>query len=150
MKRYKVTWLLPVVAVLLAFSVQCRAADSDGYGASFFDKLGHGFVNVSMGLMEVPKNMINISEDSNLLAGVTLGLFRGTVQGFTRTFTGFADILTSPFATADFVSPGYPWERFSEDTRYFGLAYPGYWTSFGNVGPLEHLGTEEGDELRME
>lgn len=150
MKRYKVTWLLPAVAILLAFSAQCRAENSDGYGASFPAKLGHGFANMTMGMMELPKNVINISEDSNVLVGITWGTLRGAWHGVSRTLGGVADMLTSPFATADYVSPGYPWERFSEDTRYFGSAYPGYWTSFGNVGTMDHLGTDEGDELRME
>lgn len=151
MKRYKVTWLVPVIAILLTVSAQCRAEHhSDGYGASFPDKLGHGFANMTMGMMELPKNVINISDDSNVLLGVTLGTLRGAVEGVSRTLVGVADMLTSPFATADYVSPGFPWERFSEDSRYFGHAYPGYWTSFGSVGPMEHLGTDEGDELRME
>lgn len=150
MKRYKMTWLLPALAALLAFSAQCRAENSDGYGASFPAKLGHGLANMTLGLIELPKNIINISDDSNILVGATWGALRGVLHGASRTLVGVADVLTSPFATADYLSPGYPWERFSEDTRYFGTAYPGYWTTFGTVGPLEHLGTDEGDELRME
>lgn len=142
MKRYKVTWLLPVLATLFAFSAQCRAESSDGYGASFPDKLSHGFANMTMGMLELPKNVINHTSDSNILVGISLGTLRGAFEGASRTLVGVADALTSPFSTADFVSPGYPWERFSEDTRYFGTAFPLHWTT---MGPLD-----DGDELRLE
>jgi putative exosortase-associated protein (TIGR04073 family) len=149
MKPYKKTWTLPFVALLLAISAQCRAEDSDGYGKNFPAKLEHGFANMTMGMLELPKNVINISADSNILVGITWGTLRGALHGVSRTLVGVGDFLSSPFSTADYVSPGYPWERFSEDTRYFGKAYPGYWTSFGPMDPMERLGSD-GDELRME
>lgn len=142
MKRYKVTWLLPALAALLVFSAQCRAESSDGYGASFPDKLSHGVANMTMGFLELPKNVINISNDSNILVGITLGTLRGSAEGVSRTLVGIADMLSSPFSTRDFVSPGYPWERYSEDSRYFGAAFPFHWT---HMGPLD-----DGDALRLE
>lgn len=141
MKRYKVTWLLPALAVLL-FSAQSQAEGSDGYGASFMGKVSHGFANMTMGFLEMPKNVINISNDSNILVGATLGTLRGSAEGVSRTLVGVVDLLSSPFSTSDFAKPGYPWERFSEDSRYFGAAYPFHWT---HMGPLD-----DGDALRLE
>lgn len=142
MKRYKATWLLAALMAALTFGAQARADSSDGYGASFPDKLAVGFANMTMGMLELPKNVINHSSDSNILVGISLGTLRGSLHGVARTLFGVADALTSPFTTSDFVSPGYPWERFSEDTRYFKTAFPLHWTTFG---PLD-----EGEELRLE
>lgn len=142
MKRYKATWLITALAAMLAFSAQIRAEGSDDYGKSFPDKLAVGFANMTMGMLELPKNVINHTSDSNILVGITLGTLRGSLHGVGRTLVGVADALTSPFPTQDFVSPGYPWERFSEDTRYFGIAYPLHWTT---LGPLD-----DGEDLRLE
>ena len=71
--------------------------------------------------------------------GLTLGVVRGVFHTVTRTLVGGAELLTSPIPTDDYVAPGYVWERFSEDTRYFGLHYPLYWTTFGTLDEGENL-----------
>ncbi len=150
MKHSKKAYLVTALVILFTFSLPCQAENSDGYGEHFQDKLGHGFANMTTGFIEIPKNIINITEDSGFLVGITLGTFRGIFHGVGRTLIGVADFLTSPFPTTDYVTPGLPWERFSEDTRYFKFSYPGQWTSFGENSNLEPLGAHEGDDLRME
>ena len=150
MKHNKKASLATALVILFTFSMPCQAENSDGYGQHFQDKLGHGFANMATGFIEIPKNILNITDDSGFLVGITLGPVRGVIHGVSRTLVGVADFLTSPFPTNDYVSPGLPWERFTEDTRYFKLSYPGYWTSFGENSNLEPLGTDEGDNLRME
>ena len=150
MKHSKKAYLVTALVILFTFSMPSQAENSDGYGEHFQNKLGHGFANMTMGFIEIPKNIINISDDSGFLVGVSLGTLRGILQGVSRTLIGVADLLSSPFPTNDYVAPGLPWERFTEDTRYFKIAYPGYWTSFGENSNLEPLGTHEGDDLRME
>lgn len=101
----------------------------------FFDKLSQGAANIAFGFIEVPKNIINITNDQNILVGLTWGLIRGIIHGVSRTLVGGVEVITSPIPSSEFASPAYVWNRFSEDSRYFGLHYPGYWT---NYGPLDN------------
>lgn len=111
-----------------------NAAEPDGL-ACFTDKVSQGFFNMTLGVAELPKNIVNISSDQNILLGLSWGVLRGAAHTVNRTVVGAAEFLSSPFPTEEFISPAYPWQRFSEDTRYFGLHLPGYWTSYG---PLDN------------
>ena len=126
---------LALVAAL-ALPVSARAEES--YGRQFLSKLEHGIGNMLLGWNEVPKNVINIGSDQSLLCGATWGLLRGVVHGVTRTVVGVAQFITSPIPTEkEYVTPPYVFERMSEDTRYWGLHFPGEWTKFG---PLDDGG----------
>lgn len=150
MKHINKACLVTALMFLFAFSSVSQAENSDGYGNHFQNKLGHGLANMTLGFVEIPKNVINVSDDSGFLMGASVGTLRGILHGVSRTLLGVADFITSPIATGDYVAPGLPWERFTEDTRYFKHAYPGYWTSFGQNTDLVPLGTDEGDLLRLE
>ncbi len=108
-----------------------HAEGSESYLSGFSNKLTQGLANMATGFIEIPKNIVNISNEQNILIGMTWGLLRGTVHAVNRTLVGGAEFLTSPIPTSEFASPVYVWERFSEDSRYFGLNYPGYWTTYG-------------------
>lgn len=140
----KSTRILGVAAVTAIGSLSgaAMAGDDQSYGSKFSDKATHGLANMVTGWVELPKNIINTSTEYTILGGVTLGVVRGAFEAATRTVVGVGELLTSPIPTGDYVTPGYVWERFSEDTRYFHLAYPLYWTRFG---PLD-----DGEPLRLE
>ncbi len=114
--------------ILACFFMMTSPVKADNY---FIDKLSQGAANIAFGFIEIPKNMINITSDQNILIGLTWGLIRGVIQGVSRTLVGGVEVITSPIPTNEFTSPAYVWDRFSEDSRYFGLHYPGYWTSYG-------------------
>lgn len=101
------------------------------YLSRFSSKVSQGFFNTTTGFIEVPKNIINISHDQNIFVGFTWGLLRGAVHAVSRSLVGVGELVTSPIPTDDYITPPYVWDRFSEDTRYFGLHYPGFWTSYG-------------------
>ena len=98
-------------------------------------KLSQGFANITTGFIEIPKNVINISHEDNIFVGATWGLLRGVFETVSRTTVGVAELITFPIPTQAFITPHYVWERFSEDSRYFGLHLPGFWTTYG---PLDH------------
>ena len=150
MKHNKKTFLITALVLSFAFSMPSRAENTDGYAEDFQEKLGHGVANMALGFSEIPKNIINVTDDNGILLGVTWGPLRGVFHGVGRTLMGVAEFLTSPFPTGDYVTPGLPWERFTEDTRYFDAAYPGEWNSFGEHNDRVPLGTDEGDLLRLE
>ncbi len=114
--------------ILTCFFMMTSPVKAESY---FIDKLSQGAANIAFGFIEVPKNIINITNDQNILVGLTWGLIRGIIQGVSRTLVGGVEVITSPIPTNEFASPAYVWDRFSEDSRYFGLHYPGYWTSYG-------------------
>jgi len=94
-------------------------------------KFTQGLFNTATGFIELPKNVINISHDQNIFVGLTWGVVRGVMHSVSRTVVGAAELITAPIPTDDYISPPYVWDRFSEDTRYFGAHMPGFWTSYG-------------------
>lgn len=107
------------------------AEHEQSYLSGVGSKLGQGFANIATGVVEIPKNIANISHEQNAFVGVTWGLLRGVMETVGRTTVGAAELITSPIPTKDFITPPYIWDRFSEDTRYFGLHLPGFWTTYG-------------------
>jgi len=101
------------------------------YLSCFTSKLSQGFFNTTTGFIELPKNIVNISHDQNIFVGLTWGLLRGTAHAVGRTVVGAAELITAPIPTKPYITPPYVWDRFSEDTRYFGVHYPGFWTTYG-------------------
>jgi putative exosortase-associated protein (TIGR04073 family) len=124
---------------LFTACVLCSALLSTGsayagersYLSGVGSKLGQGFANISTGVVEIPKNIANISHEHNAFVGMTWGLLRGVMETVGRTTVGAAELITSPIPTKDFITPPYVWDRFSEDTRYFGRHLPGFWTTYG-------------------
>jgi putative exosortase-associated protein (TIGR04073 family) len=112
-------------------SIGPALAEQQSYLSGAGSKFNQGLTNAATGFIEIPKNIINISHEHNAFVGLTWGVLRGTLESISRTTVGAAELITSPIPTNDFITPNYVWERFSEDTRYFGLHLPGYWTSYG-------------------
>ncbi len=104
---------------------------AESYITGFSNKISQGFANMAFGFVELPKNIVNISSEHNIFVGMSWGLLRGTAHTVGRTLVGAAELITSPIPTSEFAAPAYVWDRFSEDSRYFGLHYPGYWTTYG-------------------
>ncbi len=125
----KVKTLAPyilIIALMMASPVQAEEQQ-----VGFSSKLGQGAANMLFGFGEIPKNVINITNEHNIFVGMTWGFMRGIAHGVSRTLVGSAELLTSPIPSSEFASPAYVWDRFSEDSRYFGAHYPGYWTVYG-------------------
>ncbi len=114
---------------------QAANAEEQSYLSNFTSKINQGIFNIATGFIEIPKNIVNISHDQNILVGLSWGTLRGVAHAVSRTVVGSVELLSSPIPSDEFISPPYVWERFSEDSRYFGLYIPGYWTSYG---PLDH------------
>lgn len=127
----KITTCLLFGTLLTASSVFADDHQSQSYPSQFGSKLTQGFANMTTGFIEVPKNIVNITHEQNIFVGATWGLFRGIWEGVNRTTIGVAEFITSPIPTSDYITPPYVWQRFSEDTRYFGLHVPGEWNTYG-------------------
>lgn len=60
-------------------------------------KLERGLVNIITGWVELPKNIYQTSKETNILAGVTIGLAKGLGMTVVRTGAGIYDTATFPF-----------------------------------------------------
>jgi len=78
-------------------------------------KLGRGLANAATGIVEIPKKVILISRNDNLLMGLTWGWVKGTAVGMLRTASGLYEAVTFPIpAPADYepmVQPEFVFEE---------------------------------------
>ena len=88
-------WRGVSAAVALALLSSSAAAAETG---TAFAKLTRGAVNLVTGWVEVPKRILETSDQSGYFAGFTWGLLRGLGYGFVRTAAGGYEILTFPVA----------------------------------------------------
>ena len=68
-------------------------------------KLGRGFAGLGLGFLEIPGQVWQETEESNVFLGLTVGLAKG-IGGFaTRTLVGAYEILTCPFPIPEGFEP---------------------------------------------
>ena len=68
--------------------------------------------------LEIPKNIINTTNDSNVAWGFVGGLAKGILNTVGRMMVGLTDLITFPLPTKPFIYPKYVWDDFDEDTTY--------------------------------
>jgi putative exosortase-associated protein (TIGR04073 family) len=103
-------------SVLLCIGSDARADDS--YGDAVRLKLGSGFSNILLGLLEVPKNIISTSNQANVLLGITGGTVKGTAHALGRTLAGIVDVFSFPVPTKPITNPPFVWENWYTETTY--------------------------------
>lgn len=95
-----------------------NAQEEQSYPEKVGEKALSGFANVSTALYEIPKNIINTTNQSNVVFGFTGGLAKGLLNTMGRVMVGVADLATTLIITKPIVSPGHVWEDFDTDTTY--------------------------------
>lgn len=131
-KLHNIVLASALLGALTPFAaVQATEHQQGSYLEEVGDKATRGFANLATGFIELPKNVVNISHDSNIAVGMTWGVLRGAAHTVGRTLLGAGEFITSPIPTGTLISPSWVFDRFSEDTRYFGYALPLTWTTFG-------------------
>ncbi|MDD2767598.1 MAG: exosortase system-associated protein, TIGR04073 family [Methylococcus sp.] len=116
---------LPILLLLAGLGTATPAARADDYGSTASLKLGSGLSNLTLGWLEVPKNMINTSNQTNVLFGISGGLLKGMLHMVGRTLTGAVDFITFPVPTQPIAHPEFVWQKFSEETTYGPAFTPG-------------------------
>ncbi len=121
--------MIPVLLVsfLTAFAPESQAQNTHprvcgSYGEIVGHKALNAFGNLGGSVLELPKNVINTSNQSNVFYGFTGGLFKGIVNMAGRIGVGVADLVTIPLPTKPIAYPLYVWDDFDIDTTY-GEAY---------------------------
>jgi putative exosortase-associated protein (TIGR04073 family) len=107
---------LLVVAVLFFLSSQSAMAQSYMYSSG--EKFVGGLTNVVTGVVELPKNLINSTEERGLPYGMTVGLATGIMHTVGRTVVGALDLVTFMIPIGSSVSPVYIWNDFHYETTY--------------------------------
>ncbi|MGZ8158815.1 MAG: exosortase system-associated protein, TIGR04073 family [Methylobacter sp.] len=90
----------------------------DSYGSKVGNKALNAFANLTTSVLEIPKNIINTSNKSNVFYGIVGGVFKGVVNMAGRIGVGIADLVTIPLPTKPIAQPIYIWDNFDVDTSY--------------------------------
>lgn len=90
------------------------------YGKKVGEKALNGITNIATGFLEIPKNVINISnaDNSNIFFGMTGGAAKGILDMVGRIGAGAADLITAPLPTKPITQPQYIWQDFDANTTY--------------------------------
>lgn len=90
----------------------------NSYGSKVGNKALNAFANLTTSVLEIPKNIINTTNKSNIVYGTVGGLFKGLVHTAGRIGVGIADLVTIPLPTKPIAQPMYIWDNFDVDTTY--------------------------------
>ena len=92
------------------------------YGRKIGDKALRGLSNMFLCFIEVPKNIIIVSNESYFMWGITAGTLLGAINTLGRFSVGTLDLITFPLATKPIVYPVHPWQNYlSVDTDYYDM-----------------------------
>jgi putative exosortase-associated protein (TIGR04073 family) len=95
-----------------------RVQKPESYGTIISTKLGSGFSNIGLCFVELPKNVINTTNDTNLALGLTGGVLKGVLHMVGRAMAGTVDTLTFPIPTVPITNPPFVWQDYQMETRY--------------------------------
>ena len=91
------------------------------YGSKIVNKGVNAFANLTTSFLEIPKNMINTTNQSNFIYGIGGGFIKGAMNFFGRTGVGVVDLVTLPIPTRPIAQPAYIWDNFDVDTSYWPI-----------------------------
>jgi len=93
---------ITIIAIISLFLSATPVWAEGGHAGT---KLMRGVSNILTGWVEIPKNMIDVSRDENILVGMTVGLGKGLGKGVLRTGAGVYDGVTFPFPMPEHYEP---------------------------------------------
>ncbi|CAD6873540.1 exosortase system-associated protein, TIGR04073 family [Methylomonas fluvii] len=118
MNRNTRTLATVLSAAFLLTSLPSLAEETETYGETFGRKLTTGLANIATSSLEIPKNIILINNQSNVIYGFIGGTFKGLLNMGGRIGVGVLDLVSSPIPTQPIVHPLYVWDNFNAETTY--------------------------------
>ncbi len=114
---------LAVPALLLPTAVGAATDDKNTPAR----KYGRGLAGMTLGVLEVPGNIVQETRTNGALSGFTVGLFMGLGKLVVRTVTGVFEFVTAPFPVPEgfrpVLQPEFPWQYFeSQPGRIYGFS----------------------------
>lgn len=110
-----------VCILLIGFLASAKLAfaeSTESYGEIVGRKLLSGLGNVATSVVEIPKNIIIVNNESNFAWGLAGGSLKGLVNMIGRIGVGVVDLVTAPIPTYPIVDPLYVWDDFYAETTY--------------------------------
>lgn len=74
------------------------ARDLSSYRSDVGDKAARGIKNILFGWTELPKQIVDVTQESNPIWGLLAGGFQGSLKAMARTVSGVSDVVTAPIA----------------------------------------------------
>ncbi|MDX8404408.1 MAG: exosortase system-associated protein, TIGR04073 family [Mariprofundaceae bacterium] len=109
---------IKTVAAVFALVMVSSPVFADDYGSQAGDKFSRGLANAATGWVEVPKNIANESNKSNVLVGLTVGSVKGVAHTVGRTAVGAVELGTFFIPSEQVVHAKYVWQESDQDTTY--------------------------------
>jgi len=101
MLKLGVIFLMASLMVLGLQSTCVAAEEGSGSQATPATKLGNGLNNLLTGWVEIPRQISEVSNEQDMLAGITVGTIKGSVYAVGRTAAGALDTVTFMFPSYD-------------------------------------------------
>lgn len=97
-----------------------KQLEHDRYARQVGDKALNGFANMTTAPLEIPKSIINLTNepDSNIFYGLVGGVIRGSLDTAGRVINGATDLVTAPLPTKPVIQPKYVWDDFDKTDSY--------------------------------
>ena len=119
MNKYKRTLIsVLLTGLLVVVTTTSHAEEQSSYGADIGNKALNGFTNIFTSWLEIPKNIINTTNESNIFWGLSGGTAKGIINMAGRVGVGVTDVITFPLPTEPIAQSEYVWENFDVDTTY--------------------------------
>ena len=77
------------------------------------DQLGRGVCNILFGALEIPYNILRVTEDEGDFPGVSKGVFLGVWRFAIREVVGAVELVSFPFGWDPIILPEYTWQKTS-------------------------------------
>lgn len=99
---------------------QTKQMEHARYRRQVGDKALSGAANIVSAPLEIPKNIINVTNEdgSNIFYGLVGGAIKGSIDAAARISNGIADLVTAPIPTQTVVDPKYVWDDFDQSNNY--------------------------------
>jgi len=116
-----------VALVALALPALLHPAAARAQENSAARKFGRGLAGMTLGVLEIPGNIVQESRTNGVPSGLTLGFAMGLGKFVARELVGVYEFVTAPFAIPDgfepVLQPEFPWSYFeSEPGRAYGFS----------------------------
>ncbi len=111
--------IFPVLLLsLLISSTPSLANEQQSYADKIGTKAINSLSNITTAFIEIPKSIINTTNNSNIVYGLLGGIFKGSVNTVGRILVGTVDLITFPIPTKPVAKPVHVWNNFETDTTY--------------------------------
>lgn len=90
------------------------------YENTLLDKAGDGFINATTFWADIPEGVAEVTGQSNIIVGMTVGVVKGTITGLIRGASGASDMVTcaAPPYDKPAMKPKYKVDNAAKNTGY--------------------------------